>query len=389
MKKTLTRQELYNLAWSKPMSQLATDFEISDVGLKKICKAAYIPTPTLGYWSKLKNGKKVSKSPLPTLHPFQSQMVYIGGQRTRYGYTQEPELTDDQLAAMQLPEPPKFENSLKEAKDKIEALVPKIAIPTKITRVHPVAQRLAEAQAKLVGEKYSFHKPKYAHPNGVKVFKALNSLFFYFGSLGFRVKMNGPSSQSLSLDMDGDYHYFRLVSLDDPNGFYRKKVVAGKNFGFAWAHQEWRMAEESTYREYEDLTPDVLRDLAIELFVKIEGRHRKHLEWQYQRQVDRKQDAIVRIQKKLEVEAKRKRENTEKIVTRRFELMDETLLLITKADQIRELIAAMDKKMELSKKPIPHYRKWRAWAQHQANSVDPRNMSIRRAGSWVEKFGFK
>ena len=57
MKKILSRQELYDLVWSKPMVQLAQDFELSDVGLKKICKAAYIPTPTLGYWAKKQNGK--------------------------------------------------------------------------------------------------------------------------------------------------------------------------------------------------------------------------------------------------------------------------------------------------------------------------------------------
>ena len=78
MSKTFTRKELYELVLSKPMSELAKVFEMSDVGLKKICKAAYIPTPPLGYWAKLKNGKKVVKTALPTLHPFQSQIVYFG-----------------------------------------------------------------------------------------------------------------------------------------------------------------------------------------------------------------------------------------------------------------------------------------------------------------------
>ena len=387
MVNVLTRADLYELVWSTPMSQLAKEFKMSDVGLKKICKAAYVPSPTLGYWSKLKAGKRVAKTPLPVLLPFQSQMVHIR-EKTRYGFAPEPKLTDEQLATMELPQPPKFENTIEEVRAKIEVLVPKISIPTKLTKIHPVAQRLAEAQAKQVAQKYSFDKPKYAHPNGIKVFNALNSLFFYFSGLGFRVRMSGPSSQSLSIDMDGEYHYFRLISLDDPNGVYRKKVVAGKNFGFAWVHQEWRMAEESTYREYEDLTPEILRDLAIELFVKIESRHRKSLEWIYDRAVERKRDAIRRIEKKREVEAERRRENTEKIVARRFELMDEALNLIAKADQIRELIASLDKKMELAKKPIPNYRKWRAWAEHQANSVDPRSMSVKRAGRWIEKFTF-
>lgn len=389
MSKVLTRKDLYALVWSKPMSELAKDFEMSDVGLKKICKAAYVPTPPLGYWAKLKNGKKVAKTTLPTLYPFQSQLVYFGTQRNRYGWTAEPEMSDEELAALQLPDPPKFEITPEEAKANIESLVPNIDIPTKIKKMHSVAQRLVDAQAALVSQEYSFYKPKYSHPNGAKVLRALNSLFFYFEGLGFRVKMHGPTSQSLSIDMDGGYHYFRLVSLDDPNGFYRKKAVAGKNFGFAWCHQEWRMAEESTYREYEDLTPKVLRDLAIELFMKIENSHRKSVEWQYERQVDRKQEAIERLNAKRQAEAKRRRENSEKVVARRYELMNDALHLMSKADQIRELMAAMDKKLELSKKPIVGYQKWRAWADHEANSVDPRNMSIKRAGRWVEKFKFK
>ena len=389
MKKILSRQELYDLAWSKPLSQLAIDFEMSDVGLKKICKAAYIPTPTLGYWAKKQNGKKTVKTPLPTLLPFQSQRVYIGGRRTRYGYTEEQILSDEELAQMELPEPPTFELSQDEAKKIIEDFVTPIPIPSKITRVHPVLQKLVEAQANLLSRRYCFDKAKYAHPNGLKVLKALNSLFFYFGSLGFRVRMHGPSSQSLSIDMDGSYHYFRMVSLDDPNGFHRKKIVAGMNFGFAWTYQEWRMFEEDTYREYENLTPEVLREIAIELFVKIENSHRGEILWQYERAVDRKREAVERLEEKRRIAAIRRRENTDRIVAKRFELMDETLLLLTKSDQIRELITAMDKKIESAKKPIPHYKKWRAWAEHQANSIDPRNMSVKRAGRWVEKFEFQ
>lgn len=44
---TLTREDLYELAWSKPISELAKDFGISDVGLAKRCKRLGIPTPGL------------------------------------------------------------------------------------------------------------------------------------------------------------------------------------------------------------------------------------------------------------------------------------------------------------------------------------------------------
>jgi hypothetical protein len=386
--KTLMRSELYDLVWSRPMTEVAAEFDLSDVGLKKICKAAYVPTPPLGYWAKVKSGKRATKATLPTLYPFQSQLVRMGS-KNRYGYEIEPELSDAEIAVMALPDPPRFENSLEEYKQIIEAFVPKISIPTKLTKVHSVAKRLSDAQNALVKQKYSLDKPKYDHPNGAKVFSALNSLFFYFEGLGFRVRMHGPRSQSLSIDMDGQYHHFRLVSLDDPNGFRRKRGAAGMNFGFAWTYEEWHMAEDRSYREYVDLTPDVLRDLAIELFVEIESARRRSLEWRFERKVEEKNDAISRIKAKRDAEAKQLREAIERQVLKRFELMNESLLLISKSDQIRELIASLDKKIGNAKKPVTNYSKWRSWAEHQANSMDPRNMSTKRLGRWVQKFSFK
>jgi hypothetical protein len=39
-----TREEFYELVWSKPMTHLATEFAISDVALHKICRKHGIPT---------------------------------------------------------------------------------------------------------------------------------------------------------------------------------------------------------------------------------------------------------------------------------------------------------------------------------------------------------
>lgn len=63
--KEFTRKELYDLAWSTPMTKLAKQFGLSDVGLRKICAKHRIPTPPLGYWAKLQYGKKVKQTPLP------------------------------------------------------------------------------------------------------------------------------------------------------------------------------------------------------------------------------------------------------------------------------------------------------------------------------------
>ena len=61
----LTRQQLYDLVWTKPMYELCQQFGLSDNGLRKNCKKLNIPIPYIGYWSKLKYGKKPEKPPLP------------------------------------------------------------------------------------------------------------------------------------------------------------------------------------------------------------------------------------------------------------------------------------------------------------------------------------
>ena len=60
-KKVLTRKELYDLLCSIPLSTLAKKFEISDNGLRKICKRMNIPLPPNGHWQKVRYGKFMSR----------------------------------------------------------------------------------------------------------------------------------------------------------------------------------------------------------------------------------------------------------------------------------------------------------------------------------------
>ena len=61
MSRVFTRQEFYDLVWSKPMTHLAKEFALSDVALHKICKKHDIPNPPLGWWAKKAAGKKAAK----------------------------------------------------------------------------------------------------------------------------------------------------------------------------------------------------------------------------------------------------------------------------------------------------------------------------------------
>ena len=62
------REEIYREIWSEPIQRVAKKYNISDVGLAKICKKLNIPRPGRGYWAKKAAGRSVSSQrPLPEL----------------------------------------------------------------------------------------------------------------------------------------------------------------------------------------------------------------------------------------------------------------------------------------------------------------------------------
>jgi len=64
------------MVWSRPLTHLAKEFDISDVGLAKVCRKHDIPLPGLGHWAKVAAGKKVKTIPLP--HPENDSQVDVG-----------------------------------------------------------------------------------------------------------------------------------------------------------------------------------------------------------------------------------------------------------------------------------------------------------------------
>ena len=66
---TITREELYELVWSMPMTRASNQQGVSDVMLGRVCRERCVPRPPQGYWAPLLGEKKRSqfeKPPLPT-----------------------------------------------------------------------------------------------------------------------------------------------------------------------------------------------------------------------------------------------------------------------------------------------------------------------------------
>jgi hypothetical protein len=82
--KRVSRQELYDLVWSEPLRTIAPRFEVSGVGLRKICLRANIPLPPVGHWEKLRHGKRTKRQPqLPVAEPTMDNPIMIRPSRNR------------------------------------------------------------------------------------------------------------------------------------------------------------------------------------------------------------------------------------------------------------------------------------------------------------------
>jgi hypothetical protein len=62
---SLSREQLYELVWSKPMQHLAKDYGVSDRAMAKFCARMQVPVPPRGYWARKRAGNKVDRPPLP------------------------------------------------------------------------------------------------------------------------------------------------------------------------------------------------------------------------------------------------------------------------------------------------------------------------------------
>ncbi|MHC2566351.1 hypothetical protein [Bradyrhizobium liaoningense] len=61
----VTREELYEMVWEKPLIWLAAEFGITGNGLAKVCDRLDVPYPPRGYWAKKEAGKPVVTLKLP------------------------------------------------------------------------------------------------------------------------------------------------------------------------------------------------------------------------------------------------------------------------------------------------------------------------------------
>jgi hypothetical protein len=124
---TLSRRQLYDLVWSKPMRDAAAEIGISDVGLKKVCVRYRVPVPPQGYWNKVHAGQKPAK--------------------ILFREVSDPQLSRVRIEGSSYNPPPEVKKAIEEAKARESAPEKKIEVAVAPPTL-PAAVRLAAALKK-------------------------------------------------------------------------------------------------------------------------------------------------------------------------------------------------------------------------------------------------
>ena len=103
---SLTREEIYERVWAKPIRDVARDLGMSAVGLAKICVRLNIPRPSREYWANQAIGKAVERPPLPAAQPGDGlEWVWYGREprRVPFPIPQAPDGSEAKAPEQHLP----------------------------------------------------------------------------------------------------------------------------------------------------------------------------------------------------------------------------------------------------------------------------------------------
>lgn len=358
---TLTREELFNLVWSKPVSHLGEEYAVSDVGLAKLCARHGIPTPPRGYWAQLAAGRAPAKPKLPPaaddspikLPPPRSKdaVVAIG----------EVPLVEEIHVADRLTAPhdlvARTRDALRDAKDGPNGMLtaPKGCVALHVSRQHlSRALRVADALLKACE---ALGWPVKAHDERTVVTVDGMPLTMAITETPDRVEAPPDTSTSYYT-----FQYNRTSYITRPSGHLTIRIDSLRHFWNAGVRRNWRGTDK---HPVESCLSSVLRGmqkLAVAVRADNEATQRRELqEIERQREAERARQDHERRQRAIAEDKARVDGLLEQ--ARRWK-QSKDLRAFIEASQQR----AGSGKLDLHGKD---FGAWVEWATRHADRLDP------------------
>ncbi len=275
---SLSREDLYELVWAKPATQIARELAITPALVIKACKLLNVPRPTTGHWVKLEHGQTPSRPVLPPVEPGAMVTVTLDKlrRRKRAAKSESP----------QLPVPAPAEN---------ESIKWHFAVRT----------TKGALRGAIVDDKYGTIIPKRDHHHlNISVTRAsidralllLNQLAWRLEELGFTFKTPKQGESLLSLIYGPTDTELTFLLREEVERYERELKPEEKNKDPIFIWNRWLHRPTGRLRlqinEYHPAgaqkswgdgkntkLEDKLADAAPGFVLCAQGKHAQHLEW--------------------------------------------------------------------------------------------------------------
>jgi hypothetical protein len=380
MATTLTRQALYELVWTRPRKTLAAELGISDVAIGKHCVRAQVPAPPPGYWAKLSAGVAVTRTPLPTRLPGQSDIIEMGRDPRAYWITPVP--SDDA--------PPVFLEVLELQVGEALRRIGRVTSTRDLHTPDPALKRVLEAEArrrtKCEKDGWVSDKPYFdgsIHQRQLRIFNSLARAFApLYGRQEVRCEdewIHGVGTLHhlvLHLRLGTVGMALRVLEPSDRNREKGSTAVAATTLRVGNERDsggvlEWRdTADQKLESRLTEIVGQLLRRAEVSL--------RAHAQWCHeQRLKEREEERLAAEARKREEEKRRLAE----IEARKKKVRDEIVEIARRrsvAEQIRSTVEALREHPEVVGGGRDRFQAWAEHALLVAASIDPMSDSLDR-----------
>jgi hypothetical protein len=364
----ISRAQLYELAWSAPMRQLAAELGVSDSGLAKALRQHGIPLPPPGYWNKLQAGKPVRRALLPARKPGQDNLLSVRGAladrfRSELGSAESP---DGPFASDDVPE------DLSRLRFNTLKQIGKVTVPRKLERPHRALQALLRRderrREKIAGSTYPRWElaPVFDQPHQARKLRIVNALMHALSSMGHHCEVWGEHEPSFRTKI-GDHHV--QVRIQHPG----EEALTHSRHGDALSPapetplriELFSALPEGFPRMWEDgevKLEAVVAEIAATIVAAGEARYRLSIK--------------ERLEHVARMEAWREERRQEALAKRnqeRLAALHRSAELLRTAQDLRSLIASVSAAIESGRSDLDPVAlaEWKQWAAAEADRIDP------------------
>ena len=395
MKKNISREALYELVWSKPMTHVAKDLGISDVMLGKMCKEQLVPKPPRGYWANLGSDKKrvvYVRPELPDL--FQKKNDF--NQWVLDDYKLRESLRADKFEPEDLNDPvreppPPFMETLLEFRERMSGAMSVLPNMEAFKVMHPLIRtingadlQLEEAQKK---DRWA-PSPQFRTLQGRQQLRLFNVFVSCFQVLGFEPSVRGRKYLVFSarvFDQPKKFNVFLKHYNPSAAEIRRFKTTNRTSYCFAWTEDDEEVTRGKNYYEFEELSAESVKNVVLDLLVKREEGYRRSVFFEYSYNLRARNEAIEMKQRRAERVVELREQANVQLIETRTNLLRQAIERMQYADQIRKLINAVKEKAsnQVVSKELDH---WAAWAVEQADAIDPLAKNREEIEVWIQSF---